>query len=42
VLENDEGYDTDLTEEAWALIAPILSDNMSRQQANTRCYTVGL
>ena len=24
MLENDERYDTDLTEEAWALIAPVL------------------
>jgi hypothetical protein len=33
VLENDERYDTDLTEEAWALIAPILPAQRSVYQA---------
>jgi putative transposase len=35
VLENDERYDTDLTEEAWALIAPILPAQRPRGRPRT-------
>ena len=35
MLENDERYDTDLTEEAWALIAPILPAQRPRGRPRT-------